>query len=382
MKINTPSCDQYTETANMAGKLIGQFDDAQAAAEKNQYKIEIRKLCVSEFLVVDAYDRDILFLATLMKSKNFGDVRPFNIMGTAIAYDENDLPILIDRKGQRVAGTNIDIVGIGKWSLDGVIVTELYDEKTKTQSAQYLRHDGKIIAGKNARVKFLKPFLDGTGCAQIGNRWYFSDIDGQLKNDGLFNGGFEDASSFSEGLACTKEDNGEWHFINKDGQIVETGLEFTVGRSYKESYFTEGLLPFPEKNGEYCFYDHNFQKVLGPYKKTGHFENGTTIVFVDGLWQKIDKSGKTIKTYEFYKDEFTTPEFNEGYCLYWEQVEKDAKRRIVKLVDEVGVDFRQKFNLPPDTEIKGRFSSSGLLTIVIEGKKYKMDKKGRIIIEY
>lgn len=173
---------------------------------------------------------------------------------------------------------------------------------------------------------------------------------------------YEDAKSFSEGLAAVKKD-GKWGYINKKGEIVITP-EYDTARSFKDGFAVVGNnskddskiygvidkngkqtigidyddinygneMFMCEKDGECRFLDENGKYAIDEryHKSTIMFDDGYAVVATDNKkFVVIDKNGKRITNDEFEglrfldKDDFCKEEdcfnssyygSNEGYC--------------------------------------------------------------------
>lgn len=100
---------------------------------------------------------------------------------------------------------------------------------------------------------------------------------------------YDDASSFSEGLAEVELDN-QTAFIDHQGQTV-----FTLSNDIQVlSDFKEGLLVI-KQNGKIGFMDKTGSVAIKPsYDNASEFRENLAVVVIDGKWGFIDKTGKIV----------------------------------------------------------------------------------------
>jgi hypothetical protein len=138
--------------------------------------------------------------------------------------------------------------------------------------------------------------------------------------------GFSWGRKFSEGLAAIKFGDyfdGEWGFIDKNGEIVIKPVFGNVGS------FSEGLARAKNGDGKWGYIDKTGDWVIRPeFMDTGDFSNGLAKAKTDiGWWGYIDKSGSFIIDPEFEGGELG--DFSEGLAA----VEVDG---VVGFIDQEG----------------------------------------------
>ena len=124
----------------------------------------------------------------------------------------------------------------------------------------------------------LVPYRDGNG------KWGFIDKSGNE----VVPCKYDDASSFSEGLAFVELD-GKYGFIDKSGNEV-------VPCTYDQAYsFSEGLAHV-KLDGKWGFIDKSGNEVVPcKYDHANRFSEGLAFVELDGRYFYIDKNGNEIK---------------------------------------------------------------------------------------
>ena len=117
-------------------------------------------------------------------------------------------------------------------------------------------------------------------------------------------GEFAGVSSFSNGFACVKKDNGMWTFINTKGE--ECFGEFEYAGS-----FYDGYACIQKANGKYTFINTKGKECFGEFDAATRFENGFANVKKD--WQMyINTQGKECLS-EISKDEEKRHKFQRFY---------------------------------------------------------------------
>jgi hypothetical protein len=146
----------------------------------------------------------------------------------------------------------------------------------------YIDRTGKVVIP--ARYLQARPFSEGVAPVKGQSGWLFIDKTGRPV-DGL--SGFEDATSFSGGLAAVQV-GGKWRFITREGQ-KKFELEFTT-----VSNFSEGLAAVQEtKNGKYGFIDASGTYLIQPvFDDAKPFAEGLAAVRSNKRWGYITKSGE------------------------------------------------------------------------------------------
>jgi len=106
----------------------------------------------------------------------------------------------------------------------------------------------------------------------------------------VINPQFDDANSFSEGLAPIRigdSETGKWGYINKEGKMV-INPQFHFANS-----FSEGLAPIrigDYKTGEWGFINKEGKMVINPqFNDTKDFSEGLAVVRVGGKYGYISR---------------------------------------------------------------------------------------------
>jgi hypothetical protein len=137
----------------------------------------------------------------------------------------------------------------------------------------------------------MAPVEDQTG-------WLFVDMAG-TPVPGL--AGFEDAKSFSEGLAAVQVD-GRWRFITPKGNQAFP-QEFYWTSSFRQQFAAVQ----EEENGKYGFIDHFGKYIINPtFDDAKPFAEGLAAVRLNKRWGYIMKSGeiKLPNIYPLFADDF------------------------------------------------------------------------------
>lgn len=208
-----------------------------------------------------------------------------------------------------------------KWGLvDGTderikYLTEIkYDEIERPQSyyavvGQQKRYGLVDDTGKEILpIKYAKIFMLPGGFGKDGvikvantvNNYEYGDFNYVNKSGKLISSiTYEDAISFSEGLAAVKK-NGKWGFIDNTGKTV-------IALQYEDALpFSEGLATV-KQNGKWGFIDKTGKTVLGfNYESARNFYNNLAPVQLKSgffskkaKWGFIDKTGKTVIAFNY-----------------------------------------------------------------------------------
>lgn len=124
------------------------------------------------------------------------------------------------------------------------------------------------------------------------------------------------ASDFSEGIALVTEDNRN-KYINKSGEVIFEGSDDL----YISAPFVDGVAVFTKFDGtttKFGYLDTQGNILLDPiYDRADDFnEDGTAFVMVNGNYDKINKSGGIIESYDVSSRHSNILEFKDGYIIY------------------------------------------------------------------
>lgn len=175
---------------------------------------------------------------------------------------------------------------------------------------------------------------------------------------------FDDARSFSEGLAWAEKDG-------KTGYIDKTG-EFVIDLDGKEGEnFSEGLAAVKNMDNKYGFIDKNGHQVIEfKYDEACSFSDGIARVRKGEKLDCIDNKGNTVIKFDYV----WINEFHEGLAFVW--IDDDHPRCIDKKGNIVIEELPDRLRWSRDL----RFSE-GLACVDIDGKYGYIDKTGKIVIE-
>lgn len=169
---------------------------------------------------------------------------------------------------------------------------------------------------------------------------------------------WEDADSFSEGLARVKDENNMWGFINKRGETI-IPFQWTFACS-----FSEGLACVEEDEQYWGFIDSKGNMVIPcEWHKAQSFIEGLAPVQDGVKYGYIDKNGELVIPCEWYEAEW----FSEGLALVQDGVNYG-------FIDKEG-----KLVISCEWHEAGYFSE-GLAYVRKNGKMGFINKDGEIVI--
>jgi len=149
----------------------------------------------------------------------------------------------------------------------------------------YIDKTGKFVIAP--KFDDAESFSEGLAAVKIDDKWGYIDTRGiqQISPQ------YDEVEKFSEGLAAVKF-NGKWGFINKNGEIVIEAKYESVNNFSEELAFVN-----IEKNGETICIDKKGKKIFsGSYERIGGFKNNRTYALEGKKWSIIDNQGRAITT--------------------------------------------------------------------------------------
>ena len=208
---------------------------------------------------------------------------------------------------------------------------------------------------------------------------------------------WEDAYSFSQGLALIEDDNGKRGFIDKTGTVV-------IPCKWKDAYsFSEGLARVEDDNEKWGFIDKTGTVVIPcKWKFAGGFSEGLAAVGDDNCkWGYIDKTGNVVIPCKWE----CAFDFSEGLAAVqddngeWGYIDKTGNvvipctwkdawnfsEGLARVQDDNGkwgyIDKTGKVVIPCKWEVPGYFFG-GLAEVQDDnGKWWKIDKTGKVVRE-
>ena len=114
--------------------------------------------------------------------------------------------------------------------------------------------------------------------------------------NGAIDFNYKSVGFFSQDMAPVTDDKGKIYFINADGKkkyIFSKKIKFDYLGPMVDNILVVG------KNGNYDYYDYNYNKLFGGYSFAGNFNEGVAVVCKDSKWYLINEKGETLSdTYE------------------------------------------------------------------------------------
>lgn len=187
-----------------------------------------------------------------------------------------------------------------------IIFTPQYDEAHGFSNERSIVQlfNGYGVIDKNGnwviepRYRYVhRPFPDIFTCSS----GYLYDKDGQsIKSDIRIDYFAYDASG---GLLAFKGNDGNWGFIDSNGEIVIKPQYYEIDRSYL--YFNEGLCAVGSKRHLWGYIDHiGRMAIKRKYQEASYFRNGLAVVKLDrGRYGIIDRTGDLIFSADHRIDE-------------------------------------------------------------------------------
>ncbi|KHF37890.1 WG repeat-containing protein [Halalkalibacter okhensis] len=211
----------------------------------------------------------------------------------------------INKQGEIVLSFNIDqfdrvfpfsegMAMVGKWG----------SEDDWYMSKGFINRDGDVVI--EPQFRSAADFSAGLSLVSDGEKGFLIDKQGTIINEGPR----DRMCLYSEGIACEKDENERWGFINLSGEIVIDHQFERVGE------FSQGLAPV-KLNSLLGFINMDGEMVIEPrYEMASSFSEGLAWVSVDEKWGAIDRNGNiVIEEYYEFADSFNgglARVFNEG----------------------------------------------------------------------
>lgn len=195
-----------------------------------------------------------------------------------------------------------------------------------------------------------------------GNYWGYINHEGKY----LINPQFQFASIFKEGLALVLSSDNKFGFINEDGKYV-------INPIYSDALsFSEELALVGKKDSQLEFIDNQGKTVItiSPEIETASsFSEGLALVYSNGLYGYVDKTGKLVIPYTFN----TASNFEEGFAKVGlkEKESNTFKYGFINKKGEVVINFQ--------FVMANNFSDG--LALVYNGSQYGyIDYEGKFVI--
>ena len=196
------------------------------------------------------------------------------------------------------------------------------------------------------RFSYAKEFSEGLGVVRDGKRWGYVNTNGQIVIQCVY----DDTRPFSNGIALVNGNRNGWHYINKDGQKLNT----PPLREYKD--FSDGYARVLDGK-LWGYIDSNGQWAINPqFEEAFDFNDGVAVVRTGGLWNIINKSGQMIGQ-PTYTDGLK--EFSHGLAAvesngYWGYINPQGQW-IINPNFDVAKNFKNGFARVRDTNGKWGF---------------------------
>lgn len=110
---------------------------------------------------------------------------------------------------------------------------------------------------------------------------------------------YEKLGFFANELLAVCDAKGAWYFMNENNEYVYNISKSVGGKVTDVGLYNEELVSICV-DGQYTYYNLNFEKKLDSYEYAGTFNGGVAAVKKDGKWLLINSAGESItkKTYE------------------------------------------------------------------------------------
>ncbi|MDD6002358.1 MAG: WG repeat-containing protein [Bacteroidales bacterium] len=210
--------------------------------------------------------------------------------GLAFVVSENSTPICIDTKGNEVFRTPSNVLFVDQFSKDGIAKVKVEGDKFG-----FIDKTGQFIVTPQYNA-VLGPSSEGLAAVKSSDsKWGFVDVKGNI----VINPQFDDASNFSNGLACISQGD-KWGYINKKGEYV-INPQF----DYACSFSSDGLASI-KQGKQWGFIDTDGQIVINPqFDEPTNFNNGLAVVRQGDLFGVVNKKGEYVINPQFDDIHFT-----------------------------------------------------------------------------
>lgn len=213
---------------------------------------------------------------------------------------------------------------------------------TTTKDTRILNKDHVTQAIVEYDFDSVRAIFDDMLPINTGSEWIYYDY----ILDRIIDGKYEDASSFANEKAVVLS-NGNWYFINKNGEKISE-KNFTVVKLFGTGEYTYGGIMIASENGVYSIYNQDGEKrgefscanmdayyggfiafedsnhkwgfvntdgeiVIEPqYECAKSFSNGLAAIKTDGVWGFINTEGKLVIEAEFLEAGYFS---DKGVCF-------------------------------------------------------------------
>ncbi|MBQ7132696.1 MAG: WG repeat-containing protein [Oscillospiraceae bacterium] len=206
---------------------------------------------------------------------------------------------VIDGEGSGILDNDKQYAFIGMFNEDEVRVMTTYEEKIDDEGKKYLEaKDGRIRDEDDVTLGIFEDFVEWAGIysddrmpAKLVGNDYYAYYDSFAQE---VCGGYEAVGTFKDGNAAVCKD-GDWFIIDVEGE--KDGDEFYEIKLDSNGYYNANdIIIAAEKEGEYCLYDDEWEKI-------GKFEcddmdictEDKIIAFKDGdKWGFVDEEGDVV----------------------------------------------------------------------------------------
>jgi WG containing repeat len=202
----------------------------------------------------------------VIEPKDFWEVGEFSEGIVEVKSDDTDLTGYIDRTGRIIAEPQF----FSGWSFSGGVAKVNVSVKVKSARSKQYISDTKYTY-VNTQGKLILPpqfdncedFTEGRGIVEINNDYGCLDTSGRC----IVEPQFKYMGQYSDGLSHTALDDGQWGFIDLDGNMA-ISFKFEDATPFREGLAAVKL------NGKWGFIDHAGEFVIDPtYDAINAFTN-------------------------------------------------------------------------------------------------------------
>ena len=246
--------------------------------------------------------------------------------------------------------------------LAAVAVREYYKRAERwhhTDTWGYIDKEGNWAIRR--RFEDARSFSGGLAAVKRNGQWGFINTAGEEVVEAVF----DKVESFSDGLAKVSLGDSQVAYINTLGQVV---AEF-FGEYHDYGHFSEGLATV-RRNGQWGFINKEGEPVIDPqFEYVNFFTEGLAGVqdAETGLWGFIDREGEWAVDPQFEYVNF----FTEGLAGV-----QDAETGLWGFIDREG-----GWAVDPQFEYVGMFSSEAVAPVLFEQKYGYINKYGKSVID-